>query len=597
MSLDELQGTPAQDPATPTEPPAAAKPAAAAVAKPEVEPAAPADAKPAAPADVPAAAKPDAEPAAPAAAKAGAPAAAKAGAPADAEPAAPADAKPDAPAESPAESPADAKSDAKADAATEANAEAAADAAAPAVRRAGGGGWAALRPLLLRMHFYAGLLIAPLLFLAATTGLLYAGSWQAEKILYSHELTVPHVGEAAVPLSTQVKAARGAVPEGKVLGVWPAPEADATTRVIMERPGLDEGETLTVFVDPYTADVRGQLTTAGDALPLRAWLSEFHASLQLGEFGRNYSELAASWLWVVALGGLALWIGRRRSRRADLVLPDRRATGRRKTLSWHGTVGLWAAIGLVGLSATGLTWSKYAGENIGQLQDRLGGATPSVAATLAGGAAGGSDEHAGHVMTEGMEMPPPPPTADIGIDRAVAAARAAGVTESLRVTLPAKGKGYVVKENDKTLPVHLDSVAVDPADGRIMDELRFADYPLLAQLTRFGIDLHMGLTFGIANQIALAALAVAVMFLVVWGYRMWWMRRPTKERRLSAGRAQPRGAWRKLPVTTLLPFACVTAAVGWFVPLLGISLVAFLAVDVVLGFVAARRRPAAAPQG
>ncbi|MEU9038155.1 PepSY domain-containing protein [Streptomyces sp. NPDC048352] len=465
------------------------------------------------------------------------------------------------------------------------------DAAAPAgPARRTAGGWAALRPLLLRLHFYAGLLIAPFLFLAAATGLLYAGSWQAERILYSHELTVDSVGEQALPLSAQVKAAQGAAPQGKVLGVWPAPEPDATTRVIMENPGLGEGETLTVFVDPYTAGVRGQLTTSGDALPLRAWLSEFHASLQLGEPGRNYSELAASWLWVVALGGLALWIGRRRARTADLVRPDRKATGRRKTLSWHGSIGLWAAVGLVGLSVTGLTWSNYAGENIGQLQDRLGGATPSVAAALKPGAgADGGDEHAGHVMTDGMEMPPPAPVTDVGIDRAVAAARAAGVTESLRVTLPAKGKGYVVKENDKTLPVHLDSVAVDPADGRIMDELRFADYPLLAQLTRFGIDLHMGLTFGIANQLALAALAVAVMFLVVWGYRMWWMRRPTKERRLAVGRAQPRGAWRRLPVTALLPLACVTAVVGWFVPLLGISLAAFLVIDLAAGFTARRR--------
>ncbi|MEU3722974.1 PepSY domain-containing protein [Streptomyces sp. NPDC031705] len=465
------------------------------------------------------------------------------------------------------------------------------DAAAPAgPARRTAGGWAALRPLLLRLHFYAGLLIAPFLFLAAATGLLYAGSWQAERILYSHELTVDSVGEQALPLSAQVKAAQGAAPQGKVLGVWPAPEPDATTRVILENPGLGEGETLTVFVDPYTAGVRGQLTTSGDALPLRAWLSEFHASLQLGEPGRNYSELAASWLWVVALGGIALWIGRRRARTADLVRPDRKATGRRKTLSWHGSIGLWAAVGLVGLSVTGLTWSNYAGENIGQLQDRLGGATPSVAAALKPGAgADGGDEHAGHVMTDGMEMPPPAPVTDVGIDRAVAAARAAGVTESLRVTLPAKGKGYVVKENDKTLPVHLDSVAVDPADGRIMDELRFADYPLLAQLTRFGIDLHMGLTFGIANQLALAALAVAVMFLVVWGYRMWWMRRPTKERRLSVGRAQPRGAWRRLPVTALLPLACMAAVVGWFLPLLGISLAAFLVIDLAAGFAARRR--------
>ncbi|MFF8269297.1 PepSY-associated TM helix domain-containing protein [Streptomyces sp. NPDC016562] len=457
------------------------------------------------------------------------------------------------------------------------------------------GGWAAVRPLLLRMHFYAGLLIAPLLFLAAATGLLYAASWQAEKIIYADELTVARVGESVLPLSAQVEAARGAAPEGKVVSVWPGPDEEATTRVIMERSGLPEGETLTVFVDPYTAEVRGQLATAGDALPLRAWLSEFHSSLQLGEFGRIYSELAASWMWVVAFGGLALWIGRRRTRRSQLLLPERGATGRRRTLSWHGAVGLWAVAGLVVLSATGLTWSKYAGENIGQLQDSLGGATPNVSAKLKPGAgADGADEHAGHTMAPGEEMPPAPPAVDVGIDRAVAAARAAGVTEELRVTLPAQGKGYVVKEQDKQVPVHLDAVSVDPTDGRVMDELRFTDYPLLAKMTRFGIDLHMGKTFGLLNQIALAALALAVMFLVFWGYRMWWLRRPTKDRKLSVGRAQPRGAWRKLPVTVLLPLVAVTAVVGWFVPLLGISLVAFLAVDVLLGFVGGRRAAKAA---
>ena len=68
---------------------------------------------------------------------------------------------------------------------------------APASR----GGWAAVRPLLLRLHFYAGLLIAPLLFVAAATGLMYALSWQAEKVVYADELTVARVGDVTVPLS------------------------------------------------------------------------------------------------------------------------------------------------------------------------------------------------------------------------------------------------------------------------------------------------------------------------------------------------------------------------------------------------------------
>ncbi|WP_342593508.1 hypothetical protein [Streptomyces inhibens] len=88
------------------------------------------------------------------------------------------------------------------------------------------------------------------------------------------------------------------------------------------------------------------------------------------------------------------------------------------------------------------------------------------------------------------------------------------------------------------------------------------------------------------------ALAVTLIFLIVWGYRMWWQRRPTRDRALSFGRPIPRGAWRQVPLPVLLPLALVVAAVGWAVPLLGVSLVGFLIVDVVLGVLARRRRVA-----
>ncbi|MEU2264608.1 PepSY-associated TM helix domain-containing protein [Streptomyces sp. NPDC019645] len=466
--------------------------------------------------------------------------------------------------------------------------------------------WSALRPLVLRLHFYAGILIAPLLLVAAASGLLYALSFPAEKLLYSHELTTD-VGERKVPLDSQVAAARKAHPEGTVTAVWPSAEDGATTRVLMTSPEVEEGKSLAVFVDPYTAEIRGELPSYGGsgALPLRTWIDELHRDLHLGDLGRNYSELAASWLWVVALGGLLLWIGRKRASKRALLVPERGAKGRRRTLSWHGSVGLWAVAGLVLLSATGLTWSKYAGENIGAVQDQLGGATPVVSATLDGAAAGGGG-HEGHGDGGhgGAHQ-----GADIGIDNAVAAAAGVGVEGRISVILPAEGSGYVVKETDTLFPVHLDSVAIDPADARIMDELRFADYPLLAKLTRFGIDAHMGVLFGLANQLVLAALMVALIMLIVWGYRMWWQRRPTRDRQSSAGddagassgrslrfgRPVPRGAWRRVPVTAMMPLAAVTVLVGWFVPMLGVSLLVFLAVDIALGLVArARSRSTAA---
>ncbi|MFF2995049.1 PepSY-associated TM helix domain-containing protein [Streptomyces sp. NPDC057950] len=432
---------------------------------------------------------------------------------------------------------------------------------------------APLRPLILRLHFYAGVLVAPFLLVAAVTGLLYAASFQAEKIVYAHELTVP-VGDRELPLSEQVAAARKAHPRGTVSAVRPAPTADATTRVLLSGvPGVDPDHTVAVFVDPYTAKVRGALEQYGatGALPLRTWIDGLHANLQLGETGRLYSELAASWLWVISGGGLVLWFGRRRARRKV-----RGTSGRRRTLGLHGTLGAWAAAGFFFLSATGLTWSTYAGAHIDELRTSLGQATPSVSAA-------GGGEHAGHGGT-GADGSVPHRPADV--DRILGAARSKGLGDPVEIVPPADASSaYVVRQIQRGWPEKQDAVAVDPATGEVTDVLRFADHPVLAKLTRWGIDAHTGVLFGLANQIALMVLALCLILLIVWGYRMWWQR----GRASAFGRPVPRGAWQQVPPTVLVPLMAAVAVLGYFVPLLGIPLVAFVAVDVLLGEIAHRR--------
>ncbi|MGW2380273.1 PepSY-associated TM helix domain-containing protein [Streptomyces sp. NPDC001658] len=435
------------------------------------------------------------------------------------------------------------------------------------------GRWSPLRPLILRLHFYAGVLVAPFLLVAALTGFLYAGSFQAEKLLYADELTVSAVGDAKLPISEQVAAARAAHPEGSVAAVRPSPADDATTRVLLSGvEGVDPTHTLAVFVDPYTAKVRGSLEQYGStgALPLRTWIDEFHRDLHLGQTGRLYSELAASWLGVIALGGLALWFSRRRARRRL-----RGTSGRRRTLGLHGTVGAWVAAGFLFLSATGLTWSTYAGANIDELRTSLGQSTPSVTATAGG-------DHSGHgasASAGGGEH-------GVGLDKVLSAARAEGLGDPVEIVPPADASSaYVVKQIQRSWPEKQDAVAVDPTTGEVTDVLRFADYPLLAKLTRWGIDLHTGSLFGLVNQIALMLLALSLILLIVWGYRMWWQR----GRGSAFGRPIPRGAWQQVPPQILLPCVAAIAVVGYFVPLLGIPLAAFIVVDVVLGEIAHRR--------
>ncbi|MFI6507080.1 PepSY-associated TM helix domain-containing protein [Streptosporangium sp. NPDC050855] len=443
--------------------------------------------------------------------------------------------------------------------------------------------WATLRALLLRLHFYAGILVAPFLLVAATTGLLYAASFQLENVIHSHELTAPVPAEAQrVPLARQVAAATAAHPGGTVGAVRTSDEPGVTTQVLLDVPGLAESTRLAVFVDPYTGRVRGALESYGSsgALPVRTWISQLHRHLHLGEPGRVYSEMAASWLWLVGLGGLVLWLSRRRRgerRLRRIVAPERGVRGLRGTLSWHGSVGLWALVGLLALSATGLTWSKYAGANVDVLQRSFGWSTPSLPVP-----SGGHGDHGGHAAgdAEGAAAR----SADA--DQVVRAAAGGGLSGPLEIVWPAEpGSPYVVKEIDRLWPQRNDQVAVDPVDARVTAELRFDDYPLAAKLTRWGIDGHMGVLFGPANQILLAVLALALVSVIVWGYRMWWLRRPTR------GFAAPyeRGGLRRLPVGVTLLLGAVAIAVGVFLPLLGLSLLAFLVVDVVLARTAALR--------
>ncbi|MEO3758250.1 PepSY domain-containing protein [Mycobacterium sp. B14F4] len=432
-----------------------------------------------------------------------------------------------------------------------------------------------LRPLLLRLHFYAGVFVGPFILIAAVTGLLYAVIPQVDAAVHRHELTVERVGEQRLPLAEQLGAVRAAHPEGTVTAVRPPDAPDETTRVRLAVDDVPPDYARTVFVDPYTGEVRGALTTYGQWMPLRAWFDELHRNLHLGVLGRNYSELAASWLGVISLAGVALWYLHRRDtgKRRRVAVPDRDDRDRRRTLSWHGAVGVWTVVALLGLSATGITWSRYGGETVNLLQDRLNTAAPSVDTTLMQTAGGG------HGADE---------VSPYGADTALRTAVAAGLRGPLVMTPPAgPGQGWEVAENKRDWPTRHDAVSVDPDTGAITDRVDFAEWPLPAKLTDWAIDAHMGVLFGIPNQILLALTAVGLITIVARGYVMWWQRRPTRGSAWALGRPPLRGGLRGLHPAAIALLAVIAIALGWALPLFGLSLAAFVVVDLV---VAANKR-------
>ena len=449
------------------------------------------------------------------------------------------------------------------------------------------GAWNRWRPLLLRWHFYAGLLVGPFLLIAAVTGLLYSLVPQIDRAVYSHELTVDSVGDQRLPLSEQVAAARAAHPEGTVSSIRPAESPQDTTRVVLAVDDVPEDYGRTVFVDPYTGEVRGALTTFGQWMPVRAWFDAFHRNLHLGAFGRNYSELAASWLWFVSLAGLVLWVGHRRRPRKTrrLLVPDTKAPKRQRMLSWHGAIGIWLVIGLLALSASGLSWSRWTGANIADLRSAMSWTTPSPSTALTEEPAAQSGEH--DHGTTGAETTGEADLTDI--DGVYAAATSAGLGGPLVIT-PASDpeSAWLVGENKRSFPESYDSVAVDPTTDQIVDRVDYADWPFMAKATSAFIGLHMGIYFGLINQIALAALAIGLITVIILGYVMWWRRRPTRSHRALATPPR-RGALGELKPAEAVAVVAVVAVVSWYVPLFGLPLALFIAVDAAIGALRNRR--------
>lgn len=246
------------------------------------------------------------------------------------------------------------------------------------------------------------------------------------------------------------------------------------------------------------------------------------------------------------------------------------------------------ALGLVFFSVTGLTWSQWAGSNIDRMRSELGWMTPQVNTQLSGDARPPADPHAEHHgmgMMPGMTMPAGPVNPpDSDWERALEAARAGGIlAEHVELRQPRRaGSAWMVTEVDRRWPTRVDAVALDPRHFQITDRTRFADFPLVAKLTRWGVDAHMGVLFGLANQLLLAIFGGGLCLMIGLGYRLWWRRRPAPGSRgpvSTLSHAWLQLGWPGRGVTLLLALG-----LGWALPVMGGSFLLFLAVDIVRSY-------------
>ncbi|WP_246815744.1 PepSY domain-containing protein [Corynebacterium sp. HMSC05D03] len=303
----------------------------------------------------------------------------------------------------------------------------------------------ALRSFIQRIHFYGGMFVGPFILVAALTGCLYAMAPTLEKVVYHDVMSVPAV-EHPVSLEEQIQAA-----QHEVIGDYPT------------YSGLGE-------------------------MPLRRWISSLHESFHLGKIGELYSELAASWLWVMACGGLYMWWIRRRPKNkatANAAHQQPKRSARWKATRLHSTVGAWIFIGLLGLSATGITWSGLAGDNVDSLVERMQWKATPIETALPGTTAE-THEHTMHEGHEGHGVGGASSSTNIAAEaeRVLATGRAEGLTGPLRLYPPEDvHSAWQVSERWVEWRTTSDAISVDGATGDVIDRQPFSSLPLFSKLS------------------------------------------------------------------------------------------------------------------
>jgi len=430
------------------------------------------------------------------------------------------------------------------------------------------------RSLFWRIHFWAALIASPFALVATLTGLLYVFTPQIEAQLYGGLERVAPQG-ARLPLDAAVEAARQAAPGGLVVqGVIPPAAAEDVVRVSFGKPvpGAGEhaghgqpasarpeqgGERVTVFVDPYRATVLG---SQREQDRFSEWARRLHSRLLQGESLRWMIELAASWMLVMLLTGVVLWW----PRPGQPGLPRAPARGRAGWRQWHAFLGILLSVLSLAMVLTGITWSKYAGENVRALRDWAGQASPRVPERL-------------------HSMPQDRPRMNFQQAWDRSRALVPGVTPSL---MPPRGPHGVWRaaSADKRHPASRFDLVLNSYDGRVLYYAGWDRQTAFGKATAVGIPFHRG-ELGIWNQVLLFVFAAGVLFSLVSGWTMFFKRRRAGQAGLP--KLLP-GAWRSAPP------AAIVLAVGLcaLMPLLALSAAVLAALEAAL--VRRRRREGAA---
>jgi uncharacterized iron-regulated membrane protein len=434
-----------------------------------------------------------------------------------------------------------------------------------------------------RWHFYASIVVIPILAMLSITGLTWMFRYEIQAAIHPGVVSgFSH--ENPKTIDEQAKSVLASYPDATILSVT-EPWDDRATQFVISQEDL----TTQVFVNPETATVTGAIDPSTE---IQDFAIRLHGDLTVGRWGDAVIELVACWAIVMALTGYYMYLKRRKARnqasKTEKSEKKSNIFSAARLRAKHGFTGAVAGVGILFLVVSGLPWTGFWGETFQNIATNQGqsfwGEDPGAESTLGTALENASGESAPAPWALGESDLPESTGVDegktISIDYLANTAENAGLPRPYLIVFPEGETGvysviadqWMVKGNPAFSDVTQEAVVhLDQYSGEIIGRYSYEEYSTLAQVVSNSIAIHEGRRFGIVSQVATTAFCIGVLFLCVTAPVMWWRRR--KEGR---GLSAPRGSINFKDHPWLVAGLIV---MGVVLPLFGASLVLILLLD------------------
>jgi uncharacterized iron-regulated membrane protein len=415
-----------------------------------------------------------------------------------------------------------------------------------------------------RWHFLSGVLAIPLALFLSITGAVYLVAPQIEH-LWNPEAYSIQVSDSLLSWDTQKKLVQQKYPNFHTHKIYP-PEilhkGEGRTSTLVE---FIDKERIKYVVDinPYTGKVYQHQEQNKTVLRR---LKKLHGELLLGNWGTKLVELTACWMILLVISGLYLWSKKplffiRKSSWKHLLIKTHKTEKRQAWKEVHLVVGFYTSFFLLLFLITGLPWTSVWGDGLKYVQGKTNQKAP----------AGRffnpykSDLNSAFILQNNTGDTPVP----LGADAITSIGRQQGIVIPTAIEFPKSSTGSYALHHKTVNPTDYRVIHLDQYTGKILSDVSFKDYPILARWISIGILIHQGEYFGRINFIWALSVVFFTCILCISAIFMWWQRRPQNGWKQFLG-IPPKS---NKPVPKSL--YAILAFMGLFFPLVGLSLLVY----------------------